>query len=116
MKEGLKTMLEYKNCIAICSGYMPVHTLQIEQEKISVIHMNNLNQESIQKHYSVKNGFSAAAIAFDRQGNRYTIMRSNAGSIAIIDECIKPLSIQEMIEKYNLPLTEQEYKRIFQIP
>lgn len=109
-------MLEYKNCIAIQSGIMPVHTLQIENEKVSVIHMNNLNQESIKKYYSFENGFSAAAIAFDRQGNKYTIMKSNAGSAAIVDECIKPLTIPEIITKYNLPITEQEYKRIFQIP
>lgn len=111
-------MLEYRNCIAIRTGIMPVHTLQIENKRISIIHMNNFNQESIKKYYSLENGFSAAAIAFDRQGNKYTIMESNSGSVAIIDECkcIKPLTIPEIIEKYNLQITEQEYKRIFQIP
>ncbi len=87
-------MLVYKNCTAIRSGIMPVHTLQIENKKISVVHMNSLNQESIKKYYSIENGFSAAAIAFDRQGNKYIIMASNAGSVAII----------------------QDYKRIFKIP
>lgn len=109
-------MLEYRNCIAIRTGIMPVHTLQIENEKVSVIHMNNLNQESIKKYYSFENGFSAAAIAFDRQGNKYTIMESNSGSVAIIDECIKPLTIPEIIKKYHLQLSVDEYKRIFNIP
>ena len=107
-------MLIYKDCISINTGIMPPHTLQIGKAKISIVYMNNLNYKSIIGNLN-KNNFKIVAIALDKKNMKYYIYQSGNGVIAIKNEIVKKLTIPEMIKKYNLVLTEDEYKRIFNI-
>ena len=108
-------MLEYKNCHAICTGINRPHTLQLKNGyKISIIYSDNLNQESIANNLN-KNNFVLVALAYDTKGEQYQIFSSSSGIIAIKDERIKQLSIPEIIKKYHLDISEEQYKQYFNI-
>jgi hypothetical protein len=108
-------MIIYRNCIAHKTGINKPHTLEINNNcKISIVYSNNLNQDGINQHLK-ENGFFLVAIAYDKQNNQYQIFSSSNGILAIKDEYIKSLSVAEMIEKYNLEITEEQYKYYFNI-
>lgn len=107
-------MKVYHNCITFRSGVMPVHTLQIDGENIHVDHMNNLNKQCTLDNLR-KYNYIQIATAYDTNGSEYAIYANHRYKVAVIDEYVKPLSVAEMIEKYNLPLTVEQYKQIFNI-
>lgn len=104
----------YRNCIAIRSGVMPVHTLIVDGEKIHVNHMNNLNKQCLLDNLR-KDGYTHYANAYDKGGKEYALYSNCKYKLAIIDECVKPLTLAELIEKYHLPLTVEDCKRMFNI-
>lgn len=105
-------MLTYRNCHAIRTGVtMPTHTLKTDIGNISIAHENNLNYGHISKNPD----YMPFATAFDTEGNKYTLYQGKAGIMAVIDEYINPLTVQEMIVKYNLQMTVDEYKKLFNI-
>ena len=92
----------YRNCIAIRSGVMPVHTLIVDGEKIHVNHMNNLNKQCLLDNLR-KDNYTHYATAYDTEGKEYSLYSNCKYKLAVADECMKPLTIAEWISKYNLP-------------
>ena len=104
----------YNNCIAYSTGINKPHTLYISNEPVNIQYMNNLNYHSIVR-YIIMNSYKPLAIAYDNQNRKYLILQNEQYAIAIKNDIVKPLSIPEMIKKYNLSITEQEYKKLFSI-
>ena len=107
-------MIVYRDCIAINTGINKPHTLQIKNTRINIDYMNNLNSNSIIK-YIVNNNYRVIAIAYDKQNEKYFIYQNGKYTFALKKQTIKKLTVPEMIAKYKLEITEQEYKKNFSI-